>query len=146
MIDESTLYWLTRMDHLREMMSNLSMFLCIVGTIGAVVSVIIKLCAKDGIGEEGLDRFGTKLLLAFLSMAAISLCLYVTRSFTPTTKEQAVIKVLPVVASDQNIGLVTDEAKEIYGLAKQWLTDAAGEVGGVKPEKSEKEAPVTGPK
>ncbi len=43
----------------------------------------------------------------------------------PTTKQAAVIWLLPKVVTEQNMEKVQSEAGELYDLAKQWLTENA---------------------
>ena len=40
---------------------------------------------------------------------------------TPSTKQAAVIVLAPKIASQENFDFATDEAKELYGLAKDYL-------------------------
>lgn len=42
---------------------------------------------------------------------------------TPTTKQAAIIFIVPKLTSQENMEFATDEAKELYGLAKQYLQE-----------------------
>ena len=46
-------------------------------------------------------------------------------TITPSTKQAAVIWLLPKITTEQNLDKVQSEAGELYDLAKQWLKEKA---------------------
>lgn len=58
----------------------------------------------------------------FVIVLVITMLVVIARLFTPTTKEYAAIKIIPAIVNNETI---TEESKEIYDLAKQWLKEAS---------------------
>lgn len=48
-----------------------------------------------------------------------------TATFLPSTKQAAVIWLLPKIATEENLDRAQSEAGELYDLAKQWLKEKA---------------------
>ena len=115
MIDGWTLYWITRLD-------GLNILLQIFG--GVAVAVIFVSIIFGGMchAEEGkwprIASWGSG-IGGLLAMLVAMACVLV-----PTTKEAAVILVVPAIANNET---VQGEAGELYQLAKHWLEKQAGE-------------------
>jgi TRAP-type C4-dicarboxylate transport system permease large subunit len=59
-------------------------------------------------------------VLLFLSTICV-----LTATFLPSTKQAAVIWLLPKIATEENLDRAQSEAGELYDLAKQWLKEKA---------------------
>lgn len=115
MITESDVYWITRLDHFRHELHVIGSVLI----VGGWMPFFGMLVAAD-IGKRQFSR------LAWLaSTIPLMLLLVVTcgRPFIPTTREMCAIKVIPVVANNEDLrGLGTD----IVGLAREWVNELRG--------------------
>ncbi len=56
-----------------------------------------------------------------------SLFFWAVYTLMPTTKQAAAIMVVPKIATNENIETLTDEAKSIYGLAKEYFSKSVRE-------------------
>lgn len=94
---------------------------------GAVIAAIMFAAAlvvfiADKIdGAAGIPWTLPLITGALLAMVGVLL------TFTPSTKQAAVIYALPKIASADKLWLIETEAGEIYGLAKAWLAGQAGD-------------------
>lgn len=115
MINESTLYWVTRLDNIL-VFCGISLPLCLVFLLFAFFCFI-------GVTDEDNKAFAKRLLIFNLILSGLLVPLDIaTLVFLPTTKEMVVIKVLPkIVNSDFTQKDLPAEAKELYVLAKQAL-------------------------
>lgn len=128
-ITPGLLYWLTRLDPLRESMIWLIIML-------AAAAVMVGICTlffsdpSTSCGEE--DRKKSKVLAVkcvrlSVSFAVLFLVSIFVRSLIPTTKEAAVIYCVPAIANSEFVSeTLPSEAKELFSLAKDWLKAAVG--------------------
>jgi len=128
MIDESMMYWLTRMDYICN-------FLVVIGGITAIFGLgflILVGCAADPSvtwpERESIKRFR----LVSILLLSFSLVVLAGRVFVPTTKEMAAIKVVPMIANNDRL---REECDEVYSLCKQWVKDTLEENATKKAEK-----------
>jgi hypothetical protein len=124
MITESTMYWVTRLDSIKDMLDTMviaSGILTAAGTIFAVTASAIS-CADPT--EESkqtakvLRRCNACITLAFAVFGSAA-------ALTPTSKEFAVIKVVPMIANSEALETVSKDGKEIYSMGiealKNWI-------------------------
>lgn len=110
----------------------------VIGSVLVAVSLGVAFVAWMDATDYGLsDTVRLKALSAIKRVAvplacAGLLCIAIAVA-TPTTKQAATIWLLPRIATEENIDAATDEVREVYGLAKQWLRDQ------VETPKAEKE-------
>lgn len=108
------LYWMTKCDDIRTMLEIM--------VIVCVVSVIFFSMAVYDLGISKKWPI-TSAVLGFLFL--------IVATFMPRTKQIATIYIVPkIINSDIVQNDIPDEAKELYGLAKQWLTNKASKEGG----------------
>lgn len=114
MISESELYWVLKLDDIRTTLTILS-------TAGAFLSAAGSLIFTAAF-LDGDRRF---LLLAVVSYLGAFLCVigFVAAMLVPSTKQYAVIKVFPAIATQENLEALTKETKEIYTLAKEYFLE-----------------------
>jgi H+/Cl- antiporter ClcA len=118
MIDESTMYWITRLDKLCSVMSGLAIAFGIVGGFSTVVFVISYGMTASGDGDCKITAKVFKWLTAFT--IPLFFLFLLGWAFVPTTKEYAAIKLIPAIVNNQE---VRAEAKDAYELMKEWLKD-----------------------
>lgn len=117
-ITESTVYWVTRLDGIHNFLS----ILCIITGVPAVFSLVTFATFMVSEGEEEFHpAMKFKLRTFFISIALLAV-FFLVSVFVPTTKEMAIIKVLPAISNSKFISDdLPKEAKEIYMLAKEAL-------------------------
>ena len=117
MIDESTMYWITRLDKVSSVLSGLAVACGIVGGIMTIVAVIMcPMAASDG-DFTPAARMTKRGSLITMPLFLIFLLGW---AFVPTTKEYAAIKLIPAIVNNQK---VQTEASDVYELLKDWLKD-----------------------
>ena len=106
MITPLKIYWVTRLDGIRE-------FLFVFGSAGIVVCTAV-ICLL--IGEESISKKWFYLLfIPFLSL--------VVSLFVPTTKEMAAILILPKIANSETAKELGSDAIELKGMAMDYLKE-----------------------
>lgn len=118
-VTESMMYWVTRMDHIGNLLLGVGIFMLAALVAIAAVSGCL---AVDGFTEQNKHLWATLLPLG-VGCALVALFLFSARAMVPTTKEYAAIKVIPLVANSEEAASAGKEAKEILGLASEWAKD-----------------------
>lgn len=120
-ITESTIYWITRLDG----MHNFLISLCIITGILAVLSLITffaTFMVSEG-EEDFYPAMKFELRTCFISIALLAV-FFLVSVFVPTTKEMAMIKVLPVISNSKFMSEeLPKDIREIYMLAKEALKE-----------------------
>lgn len=120
-ITGSTIYWITRMDGIHDFL----IVLCIITGILAVL-ILITLFSTFMV-YEGKEEFQPAMkfeLRAFLIGIVLFVVFFLASVFIPTTKEMALIKVLPAISNSRFVSEeLPKEAGEIYMLAKEALKE-----------------------
>lgn len=114
MITPSTIYWLTRLDAMKDLTVSLlliSLLLGATGLVGFVASTV-----SEG---ELTNLFGRRFCRTVLAMFIAAL---LGMTFLPTTKEMAAIIVVPRIANSENIQQLGDG---IVNLAQEWMKELA---------------------
>lgn len=142
-------YFLMMADDIKSTAGVLAFFLLLV-TAAAVIFYIVARCGeadnarkmarwpKDSEYMAEAEEFKLIVPLAARIMQVTLALLFVTGSintFMPGTKTIAAMVVLPKITSPQALDAMGNEAKELYGLAKDALRNLAGDD---KPAKSDK--------
>ena len=114
MISESTIYWITRCDAINAGLGLLA------GACGFVIVVCVFLAAENLDDEDFVKKM---LRLAGIS-GALLLFFVVGLIFVPTTKEMALIKVVPALARSELVReTIPAEARDIYRIAKEAMVE-----------------------
>ena len=122
-VTESTLYWILKLDDIRQALGSIALFGIV---LGGMLKIVELACKADG------DNFPCLLAKACNVGIIIGLIAYPFYVFTPTTNQYAMMKVGPhVLNSDFVREDMPKEAQEVYGLAKEY----------VKAQLTEKEEP-----
>lgn len=117
MITETSLYWVLKLDSIRNLFENLTCIFTIfsiVLTIPLVIGAVVYTVADDDYddGVRGILKAGCLMesVLVFIAISSAVCC-----TFIPSTKEYAMIKVIPMVANSKEF----KEFKELKGDAKE---------------------------
>lgn len=133
-MDAVDLYWILKLDDIRETLSYSSVFLgfslfvifaCLVGFI--IVNYEMMSSYNSTEEKERLKVIWgavKKVINTAIGVVIISIFLLLVSTFLPSTKQMAAAIVLPKIATEENIEVLTGEAKEIYELAKAGLKNA----------------------
>lgn len=119
MIDGSTIYWITRLDHIRSFMVSTTILFSILTAVAVLALVAVAANASYLETEEWkswLRIFGISTGVA-ASVVILFGCALV---FVPTTKEMCAIKVIPAVA---NCGQVQGLGSDVVDLARSWMDE-----------------------
>ena len=126
---ESMIYWITRLDCIREFCHGIQLIAVPFAVLG-IVAAIAATCIKIGAEEDGLDddariasgicKIACKVWIPAFCIAMV--CSF-ARMFTPTTKEMIAIKVIPQIASTENVEKIKDISKDMLDITADWLKD-----------------------
>ena len=126
---ESMIYWITRLDVIREFCCGIQTFavlFAIVGITAAIIAVCIKIKAEaeesddDARIASGICKIACKVWIPAFCIAMV--CSF-ARTFMPTTKEMIAIKVIPQIANVNNIEKIKDISKDMLDITSDWLKD-----------------------
>lgn len=121
MITVWEIYWFTRLDPLKGLTGSTAV-------VGLVVSVLMFMLypmfcdifdRDDGKRKKSL-AWTARLQVAVFSTAV--LCAF-TYALTPTTKEMAAIKVIPMIANSGSVQKLGDVGDNMLDLANEWLQE-----------------------
>ena len=119
MIDGSTIYWISRLDHIRSfMMSTTILF-----TILTAASVLVLIAVASNAYYLGMEKVKSWLRIFGISTgvaASVVILFGCARVFVPTTKEMCAIKVIPAVA---NCEQVQSLGSDVVDLARSWMDE-----------------------
>lgn len=137
---ESTMYWLTRLDHVHNFLHGFGCLLCITAlltTLTSVIAWIIRNANAYYNTESHVDpdwKFANGILKITrpIAVLAVSLCIAINilTVFIPTTREMAAIKVVPALASPENCQKLKTISSDILDVAADWLKDIKGKKNG----------------
>lgn len=128
MITENDIYWLTRMDHIHSAL-EFAIGACIIGlALGGFMWAI----GHDSATPRAVGKWGGR--ICTIGMLIMVLC-GAGKVFAPTTREMAAIKVIPLIANNQELqGLGTD----IVDLAREWVKELKPKAKTLPAEAAEK--------
>lgn len=116
MITAGFMYWLTRLDDIREIMM-------VIGIAGAILTPFMFMMFLGPFFDdmENGAALRRRLLTVFVPLfAAVTALVAVGRAFVPSTKDMAAIVVVPRIANSET----TKELGEgVVELAKQWIEE-----------------------
>jgi hypothetical protein len=111
------IYWVMQLDSIGSALSIASVLFTVVGGIATVIYKFASACDdKDAREVAKGARFGIPVL-------ALGLLSWTACTMLPSTKTAAAMVVVPALVNSEAI---KKEAGDLYGLAKQALTDAVG--------------------
>ena len=126
---ESMIYWITRLDGIRGFCYGIQTIAVLFAIVG-IVAAIAAACIRVGAEEEGSDddariasgicKIACKVWIPAFCIAMV--CSF-ARMFTPTTKEMIAIKVIPQIASTENVDKIKGISKDMLDITTEWLKD-----------------------
>ena len=126
---ESMIYWITRLDCIREFCYGIQLIAVPFAVLGIVASLAAT-CIKIGAEEDGLDddvRIASGICKIACKVWIPAFCIAImcslARTFTPTTKEMITIKVIPQITSVDNVEKIKDISKDMLDITSDWLKD-----------------------
>ena len=120
-ITPATMYWFTRLDGI----TNFFELISILSSIGFLISLILFILSKvDDTCEEPIKKV---MSILFKTITSIWLIAIIGMLFTPTSKQMAMIYVVPQITESQ---VVKQDIPELYDLGvnalKDWLKQTKG--------------------
>ena len=109
------IYWITRLDGIVGASKGV-VVICFVICFTSAFLYIASRGSYDNFAEF-LTEHGIKLITRSFIIGLLALAVFI---FTPTSKQMAMIKVIPAIANNEDI---QGEVKEVYVLAKQGLKE-----------------------
>ena len=137
MITTTQMYWLTRLDPVRELLNCIGSCFIFFVLMLAIVA-ILAFCLGTFTGNRAFEMFSSKSdeelevihtrlrrisrLSAAFGCAALTVTVIcpVLNSFIPTTREAAAIVMVPAIANSEKIQTV---GNRLYELAVQWMDE-----------------------
>ena len=126
---ESMIYWITRLDGIRGFCYGIQTIAVLFAIVG-IVAAIAAACIRVGAEEEGSDddaRIASGICKIACKVWIPAFCLAMVcsfaRMFTPTTKEMIAIKVIPQIASTENVDKIKGISKDMLDITTEWLKD-----------------------
>ena len=126
---ESMIYWITRLDGIRGLCFGIQTFAVLFAILG-IIAAIVALCISVTAEEEGSDddaRIASGICKIACKVWIPAFCIAIVcslaRTFTPTTKEMIAIKVIPQIASTENVEKIKDISKDMLDITADWLKD-----------------------
>ena len=137
---ESTMYWLTRLDHVHSFLHGFGCLLCITALLTIVTSVIawiVRTANTQYNTERHVDsdwKIANNVLKITRPIAVLAVLLCIAfdamKVFIPTTREMAAIKVVPALASPENCQKLKTISSDILDVTADWLKDIKGNKNG----------------
>ena len=126
---ETMIYWITRLDGIRGFCCGIQTIAVLFAVLG-IIAAIVALCISIAAEEEGSDddaRIASSICKIACKVWIPAFCIAIVcslaRTFTPTTKEMIAIKVIPQMASVDNVEKIKDVSKDMLGITAEWLKD-----------------------
>ena len=117
MITPWTLYWITRLDCIRD----IATVIIIIATLLEILTAVT-LLVNSSFDDDDDDKFPARMVNTIARICKGSAAAIIVSTllmiFLPTTKEMAVIVVVPAIANSEK---VQKESQELYDLAKGYL-------------------------
>lgn len=126
---ESTIYWITRLDEIREFLVGIQIIPTIIAGVSIIMSLIGYICMnmeKASYGDEDDDYKVMKSLcrtgrtIGIIAAVIATMC-SLTCTFLPTTKEMVAIKVVPAIVSSEQASRLKDIGDNAIDVAAEWL-------------------------
>ena len=122
MVTASEMYWLTRLDSIKELIGMTGTVMVIIcGMIAGILGVLFSLDPPGDLVKK------TKNILKFwIVVLIVGFFFLVANVFIPTTKEYAAIKVVPAILNNE----LEEDLGDVYDLGMEWAKDQLKEMKG----------------
>ena len=118
MITGSSIYWILKLDDARGLLCAAGCFSTVVILISAVVW-LANSCDNRYLSESAKRVCKKAFYVGVICAVALA--------FTPSTKQMAMIKVLPAIANSEIVGEMSADAEEIYRMGIKAIKEALSE-------------------
>lgn len=124
MITESSVYWILKLDDIQ----NIFIFLvCVSGAFSLITTLLYLVNALDSCFDK---RVADAVKPWWILCMVCTIIFVITAYLLPTTKQMAMIKVIPAIANSEIVGEMSADAKELYRMGinaiKEQLSDKKG--------------------
>ena len=126
---ESMIYWITRLDGIHGFCFGIQAFTVVFAVLG-IIAALVSTCISASAEAEGSDdeaRVASSICKiackVWIPAFCIAIACSLARTFTPTTKEMIAIKVIPQIASTENVEKIKDISKDMFDITADWLKD-----------------------
>lgn len=128
MITESNIYWITRLDNL-ICLCNVIITLGILVIIGSIFVRLFFVEKYQNITTNSEYNYKLQEYYKYIKYSTISFWLslgiwiiaIIGTIFIPTTKEMAFIKIVPIIAANENIEELSTDSKKIMKLMVKYI-------------------------
>lgn len=123
------IYWITRLDGIHGFCQGFHIIASILTAVGILTALIaggVKAAATAEGSDDDARIAGSICKVAcrvWIPMFCLVTICSLARTFTPTTKEMIAIKVIPQIASVNNVEKVKDISKDMLDITADWLKD-----------------------
>ena len=132
MITESTIYWITRLDYIKNFIS----IVLLLSFFASFISIIFYQFHKEQSNNDWISDISKQEYRGYMNIfykcfsvsIIIMIISLVIVLFVPTTKEICMIKVIPMIANSEAVDQLGKDGKEIYELGiKRIKEELAGD-------------------
>lgn len=120
MITSWQLYWILMLDNIKTSFIPISIITLIATLIFWILGTVLY---SDPNNNPVDKKIGKILLILGVPSTFFLLICFLVDIFLPTTKQMALIYVIPKIATEQNIDKVQEECGELYNITKQWMKE-----------------------
>jgi hypothetical protein len=117
MITESMIYWILKLDNIVDMFIVFS----IISILSSITTLGIWFAKKeDCCHYKELDKYFKICVVSFV----LFIVFLMASTFIPSTKQMAIIKIVPIIAKGEVTKEIKGDAKEIYKLGVQAIKES----------------------
>lgn len=119
---ESTIYWVLKLDDIQMVLGGLVMLTGLL-TAALVITYLVTFSLQCDENDKKIAQQAKKYILP----SCIAFVLFsLAGTFLPSTKQMAMIKVIPMIANSEVVGEMSADAKEIYKLGINAIKESLG--------------------
>lgn len=114
MITESYVFWILKLDDIRELLFRTSV---VVAMASAICLILFCYCRFSGeLSKESADKYAPRWVAAAIIGAVLWFMLITSHYLVPSTSQMAMVKVIPAVVNSDFANKAIDDTNEIYTL------------------------------
>lgn len=127
MITESELYWILKLDDIRDLLTGCTIILGIISIV-LIVMTIVQGYAEALFDDSDWRRSLFARLAVYITLIVFSIAL----ALLPSTKQMAAIKGIPAIINSEAAKVIESDAKELYKLGVDTLKEKLAETNSNK--------------
>ena len=125
MITESMVYWITRLDSIQTTFHGITLGILILSLCWLAISIIMFCLMAEYQDDDKEKVMAKKNIKVSAPIFVLAILLFLSSAFIPTTKEYCAIKLVPMIAQNED---VQELPAKVVDLANEWIDE-------LKPEK-----------